>query len=83
MKKRKLCDIDVHLFTIMVKGYRQGSNISATSVLLELVYDSPLVEERVETLVYDAGNFLTAVGGNIGLFLGFSCLSVLFSIIHF
>jgi hypothetical protein len=39
------------------------------------------VEERVETLVYDAGNFLAAVGGNLGLLLGFSCLSTVFTLI--
>ena len=39
------------------------------------------VEERIETLVYDAGGLMTAVGGNLGLFLGFSCLSVLFAIV--
>ena len=32
-----------------------------------------------ETLLYDAGGFLAAAGGNLGLLLGFSCLSVLFA----
>ena len=38
------------------------------------------VEERFESLEYDFGNFLVAAGGNLGLFLGFSCLSVMFTI---
>jgi len=38
-------------------------------------------EERTETLIYDAVNFLSAAGGNLGLFVGFSCLSVIFAII--
>jgi hypothetical protein len=42
---------------------------------------SELVEEQVETLIYDAGGFLAAAGGNLGLFVGFSCLSVIFSIL--
>jgi hypothetical protein len=42
---------------------------------------SLIVEERVETLVYDVGSFLAAAGGNLGLFLGFSCLSVFLYII--
>ena len=35
----------------------------------------------METLDYDVGTFWTSVGGNLGLFLGFSCLSVLFAIV--
>ena len=41
------------------------------------------VEERIESLEYDFGNLLVAAGGNLGLFLGFSCLTVLFAIIDF
>jgi len=40
-----------------------------------------LIEEKLETLVYDLVGLLAAVGGNLGLLLGFSCLSVLISII--
>ena len=38
-------------------------------------------EVRTETLVYDTVNFLSAIGGNLGLFVGFSCLSVVFTLI--
>jgi hypothetical protein len=41
-----------------------------------------LVEEKMETLVYDEANFLTATGGNLGLFLGFSCFSLLAGILE-
>ena len=44
-------------------------------------YDSFVIEVSVETLVYDIGSFLAAIGGNLGLFLGFSCLSMLFGFI--
>ena len=40
-------------------------------------YESFIIEVSIETLLYDIGSFLAAVGGNLGLFLGFSCLSVL------
>jgi hypothetical protein len=40
------------------------------------------VEERIETLVYDVGSFLAAAGGNLGLLLGFSCLSTIFGFIN-
>ena len=44
---------------------------------IHLFYSTLNVEELVETLVYDRGNFLAAAGGNLGLMLGISCLSVL------
>jgi hypothetical protein len=46
-----------------------------------IAYETFLIEVSVETLVYDIGSFFTAVGGNLGLFLGVSCLSVLLGII--
>lgn len=39
-------------------------------------------EEKVENLEYDLTNLLVSAGGNLGLFLGFSCLSILFTIIE-
>lgn len=41
-----------------------------------------LTEEKIESLEYDLTNLLVAAGGNLGLFLGFSCLSVLFGLIE-
>ena len=46
-----------------------------------IAYETLHVEERTETLVVDAGAFLAAVGGNLGLFLGFSCFSCFLMII--
>ena len=40
------------------------------------------VEEKIESLEYDLPNLLVSAGGNLGLFLGFSCLSVMFAIIE-
>ena len=45
--------------------------------LLQYWYSTLSVEERVESYDYDIGSFLAAVGGNLGLFLGFSCLPIL------
>jgi hypothetical protein len=50
---------------------------------LSLFYETFDREENEETLVYDAGNFFAAAGGHLGLFLGFSCLSLLMQIIDF
>lgn len=44
---------------------------------IKISYSSLHVKERVVTLVYDLENFLTSLGGNLGLFLGFSCLSLM------
>ena len=37
------------------------------------------VEKQEETLVYDSVNFFAAVGGNLGLFLVFSFLSIVYA----
>ena len=39
-------------------------------------------EERIESLEYDMANLLVSAGGNLGLFLGFSCLSAMFMVIE-
>ena len=46
---------------------------------ISLYYSTLVIEQQVETLIYDVGGFLAAAGGNLGLCLGFSCLSVLFT----
>ena len=48
---------------------------------LSLLYDLFAVKERVESVVYDWGSFLTSIRGDLGLFLGFSCLSILLSLV--
>jgi len=48
------------------------------------VYFSTLnVEQQIESFDYDFASFLAAAGGNLGLFLGFSCLSVLFAVVNY
>ena len=48
---------------------------------LSVYYDTLEVEERTETLLYDLSSFLSASGGNLGLLMGFSCLSALLGVI--
>jgi hypothetical protein len=55
------------------------SQYNGTNVNIVLTYATLSVEEQTETLVFDIGSLLAAAGGNLGLFLGFSCLSLLFS----
>ena len=48
---------------------------------LTMVYTSLDIESRNETLFYDTGSMLAAAGGNLGLLLGFSCLTCVAGII--
>ena len=50
----------------LVKGSR--------SSVMYLYFTEMEVEAREEVLLYDMGNIVAAVGGSLGLFLGFSCL---------
>ncbi len=40
------------------------------------------VQQQIESFDYDFASFLAAAGGKLGLFLGFSCLSVLFAVVN-
>ena len=50
---------------------------------VSLAYNSLLVEERIEAYVYDLENLMTSIGGNLGLFLGFSCFSTFVALLQF
>ena len=45
---------------------------------LFVAYESMDFEKEEETLVCNSGNCFAAVGGNLGLLLGFSCLSIIY-----
>ena len=45
-------------------------------------YETFNKKNHSKNLIYNTGNFLTQVGGNLGLFLGFSCFSVIVTIIE-
>jgi len=51
--------------------------------LLNFLYRRLDTEEQTEAIVYDIGNVLTAAGGNLGLFMGFSCLSIILAGIQY
>jgi hypothetical protein len=59
--------------SIMSPENRHG--LEAGVFLLMISFQTFLVEQRVETLVYDFGSFVAAAGGNLGLFLGLSFFS--------
>jgi hypothetical protein len=56
---------------------------NGSNAYLILAYETLSVEEQFETLIFDIGSLLAAAGGNLGLFLGFSCLSLLFSLLDY
>lgn len=49
---------------------------------LAFFWDALDVEEHHESLTYDLSAFLAAAGGNLGLALGYSCLSALVCLIE-
>ncbi len=52
-----------------------GDNVTTTTTLY--LYQSNSYETAEEYLLFDDNAIVAAVGGSLGLFLGFSCLSVL------
>jgi hypothetical protein len=67
-----------HKNTYLDKAIRPGNDL-----YLSVSYKSSLVEEIVETYVYDLGSFLAQAGGHLGLCLGFSCLSVIVGLVNY
>ena len=59
-------------------GAEEPVNLDNENFKFVMFFRSVDTEESTETLVYDFTNFLTAAGGNLGLFMGFSC----FSLVH-
>ena len=81
--KQTVFDIDLHRYHKYNVPYVIVDNSGKPGVLLSLKYENLATEEQVETLIYDASNFLAQVGGSLGLFLGVSCLSLFIGVINF
>jgi len=62
---------------VLVKNGTDDNEGDDSELTVSVFYRTLLVEEHTETVLYDAVNFLSAAGGNLGLLLGFSCLSTL------
>ena len=75
-------DLDVTYYHENTRGPPPPSDESEANFTLYFFTRSALIEEQVENLVYDVGGFLAAAGGNLGLLLGFSCLSVIFAMLN-
>ena len=57
------------------------SNFSKDFFTLYSFFSTFDVEEKIESFEYDLANLLVSAGGNLSLFLGFSCLSIMFALI--
>jgi len=67
-----------------IKSWYQTMNANNEGTfLLHFLYRRLDTEEQTETIIYDIGSFLTAAGGNLGLFMGFSCLSIILTAIEY
>ena len=78
-------------FTAKLKSFHKNSyfefnenskELMDSTVSIFFTYATLLVEQRVENFVYDFVTMLAAVGGNLGLFLGFSCFSTVMFLAH-
>ena len=72
-----------HANSLVGRDEKMSNEIRKSAVLLGIGFETFAVHDHIENLVYDAGNFLSQIGGNLGLFLGVSCLSILTGIIKF
>ena len=58
-----------------------GSEHGTGTLWMYTYFDSMIVEIQNEILIYDWPKFLSAIGGTLSLYLGFSCLSMLLVIL--
>ena len=72
-----------HKNTFVYSANGSSAGNSSSFVFMSIGYETLNTELHFETLIYDTGNFLTQIGGNLGLFLGVSCLSVMTDLIEF
>jgi hypothetical protein len=71
-------------FSIYSTSYpnNHGQFVNDSYFKVKIYYDMLEVEEQVEYFVYDLNTMIGAIGGVLGLWLGFSCLSILLGIIE-
>ena len=78
---RKGGDIFLHLKCRFSEIAKNVNGRDDDVFLLYFYYNSFLVKEEIETLVYDLVGVLAAAGGYLGLCLGFSCLTLFMSLL--
>lgn len=83
LNTHKICSISSYQSNEDYYNRNIETDLSASPPRLYVVYGSTIVEEKIEQYMYDPGTLLTSIGGNMGLFLGFSCLSCFLWLINF
>ncbi len=63
-----------HINSMLNPHLSEAIDVSDFDLLVN--YETFLIEDKVESLIYDFSTFVSAVGGNLGLFLGLSLFSV-------
>ena len=61
---------------VRILGYQNTSYRNELWVNFILKYDKLMVETQEEYFVMSFGSLISTIGGFLGLFLGFSCLSL-------
>ena len=68
-----------HKNNLVVPAYPIPPDYAENYYFIFAAFSSMDIEKHEEALIYDFGNFFAVVGGNLGLFLGFSCLSIVYT----
>lgn len=78
-------DIEIHRIheNSFLKTSDNQGYFAIDTFCISLAFQTLLVEIKTEMFIFDLSSFLSAVGGNLGLALGFSCLTVLRSSIKY
>ncbi len=63
-----------HINSMLNPRLSEAIDVSDFDLLVN--YETFQIEDTVESLIYDFSSFVSAVGGNLGLFLGLSLFSV-------
>ena len=61
----------------MIKNGVYNCWIALRGFRLYPYYETIATKVTVEYVIYDLSNVMTAIGGNLGLFLGYSCINIL------
>lgn len=66
----------VFLLTICILILKQQDIENVTTTMLDIYVWDNAVKKTYDYYLYDGSSIVAAVGGNLGLFLGFSCYSL-------
>ena len=85
-----LAPCEIPAYEASTRQFRYGSGMLQYSItdlppkdqrlkVITIVYELSLVQYQEQQRLVSVHNFVSQIGGNLGLFLGFSCLSTILS----